>query len=767
MSHYHLIGIGGIGMSALAHLLLDEGHTVSGSDAKESSSLKQLQKKGARVTPYHDAENITEGTVVYSSAIDPKNPELVRAKKWGLKTLHRSDLLGELLKQKKALQVTGTHGKTTTTALLSHVLMVANEDPSYAIGGHLQTLNMNGRKGTGRYFVVEADESDGSFIKSPSYGAIVTNCGKDHLSYWKTEMNLQEGFLTFFSNVERDLFWCKDDKNLSALNPPGFSYGFSEDADLRVHSFSQNKDGCNFSLCFQGKEYKEIFLPLYGKHNVLNAAGVFGLTLRLSIDEAKIRKGLSSFLGVRRRLEKKGEKHGVVCFDDYAHHPTEIKNTLSALSSFAYERRIVVLFQPHRVTRTQDFWKEFGPSLREADLVFITDIFDAGEAPINGITSQKLADEIGANYLPKKDLVKMLGKTLRPFDIFITIGAGDITEFGLPILEEVEKVSFKYSLGVLSGGVSGEHEISRISAKNMIEKVERRFFKVNEFVISKQGFWGDSKKQKIPFERLTQLLECDVVLPALHGPRGEDGMVQGFLETLGIPYIGCDYRAACLCMNKAWVKHVARDNNVPVAPFLELKEEEYFKRPKEFLTEVIERFSFPIWSKPSHLGSSIGIGKAQSIQELQENIEAGFHLDDSLIIEKHISGREVEFAVLGNKVIRFGEPCIIKTFGEFYDYEKKYGPNGFDVEVPANISSVEEKLGLELAEKVYRSAGCSGLARVDFFLDESGAFYFNEINPFPGFASISGYPKMWEKKGISQQELINELVILALRKHQW
>lgn len=762
MSAYHFIGIGGIGMSALAHILLQEGCVVTGSDTKKSTLTDALEKKGARIFIGHDENNLKSGTVVYSSAIHEGNAELKKAKQLGLKRVHRSDLLNNLMQEKKVLQVTGTHGKTTTTALLSHVLVEANLDPSFAIGGQIP-FRSHGVKGTGIYFVAEADESDGSFLKTPSFGAIVTNCGKDHMSYWGDERRLTEGFKIFFSNVrnQEHLFWCKDDERLCSLNPSGFSYGFSLKADLQILAFSQSLEGIVFTLLFQGRKYEKIHLSLFGKHNALNAAAVFGLALSLSVNEADIRKAFGSFQGVKRRLERRGQVHGVVCFDDYAHHPTEIETTLRAVRSLAVERRVVVLFQPHRYTRTRDFWKEFGMCFSQADRVLVTDIYDAGECPIDGITAKNLAAKIGACYVAKEDVA---GK-LRPFDVFVTLGAGDITDFCDPILEEYARLGFKYTLGVLSGGTSQEHEISLVSAKNMIKNLDSKFYEVKEFPISKEGFWGDSHEQKISPKILNELQQCDLVLPALHGPRGEDGMVQGFLETLGIPYIGCGYRAACLCMNKVWAKQVARENKVPVAPFIEMRKREYHKNPSQYLEQAVELLSFPIWAKPSHLGSSIGIGKANTLAEFKKNVEHAFEVDDSLIVEKHIQGREVEFAILGNEVIRIGEPCIILTGGGFYDYEKKYGPKGFDVEIPAKITEIEKQIGFELAEKVYVSAGCTGLARVDFFFDERGVFWFNEINPMPGFASMSGYPKMWEKKGMSQRDLINELVILAMRGH--
>lgn len=262
---FHLIGIGGIGMSALARVLLQKGYTVNGSDSASSPLVDELVTEGAHVWIGHKEEHVFDGTVVYSSAISEQNGEFREAKKLGLKMLHRSDLLNLLMEGKRVLQVTGTHGKTTTTALLSSVLLEMGSDPSFVVGGIVQSLKLNGRKGEGLYFVAEADESDGSFLKTASFGAIVTNCENDHLDYWGSPDLLHQGFKDFFSQVlhPEHLFWCRDDVRLRSFNPPGFSYGFSNDADLKISNVRAHVQGIHFNISFQGKEYKDIALSLF------------------------------------------------------------------------------------------------------------------------------------------------------------------------------------------------------------------------------------------------------------------------------------------------------------------------------------------------------------------------------------------------------------------------------------------------------------------------------------------------------------------------
>lgn len=758
---YHFIGIGGIGMSALARILLKKGCIVTGSDSKQSAMTDALEKEGAEVFIGHKEDNVNQGTIVYSSAIGEKNSEFVKAKKLGLPILHRSDLLDCLCAEKLPLFVTGTHGKTTTTALLATVLIESDCDPSFVVGGTVQALQTNGRKGEGTYFVAEADESDGSFLKTAPFGAIVTNCENDHLDYWGSADRLDQGFIDFFASVKskKHLFWCKDDARLCSFTPPGFSYGFSKNADLQILQWKQEQNGVVFDLVFQGKKYEGIFLSLFGQHNVLNGAAVFGLSLSLGIPEEKIKNAFAHFGGVKRRLEKRHEAHGVICYDDYGHHPTEIQVTLKAIKARSLDRRLVVLFQPHRFTRTKDLWNDFIHSFGSADLVIVTDVYGSGENPIDGITGENLASQMKAVYVPHQELEEKVSLLLRPFDVFITLGAGDVTNMGIPILDRFAAKAPKYTVGVISGGVSPEHPVSLMSARNVIKNLDPVFYNVIEFFVSKEGFWNEGKEKVTPVV-LKDLYACDVVIPVMHGPKGEDGMVQGFLDTLGIPYVGCDYFGSALCMNKAWTKQIASAHQIPIVPYVEMDIASY----RQNLHQIEENLSYPVWVKAVHLGSSFGVTRVTKKEGLIPAIEHSFSLDDQIIVEQEIKGREIEFAVLGNNAIRIANPCAILSGGTFYDYEKKYGKNAYGVEIPANITDLQKQVGQELALKAYLACKCKGLARVDFFLDENGHFWLNEINPFPGFTESSGYPKMWEQTGLPQKDLMNELIILALSR---
>ncbi len=445
---YHFIGIGGIGMSALARILLQRGIQVTGSDIASSKMTEQLKSEGAQIFLGHSQNNINApNVVIYSTAVNQENPEVKTAFSQGLPFLHRSELLKELMEGYEPLLVTGTHGKTTTSSLLAHVLIESGLKPSYAVGGILCNLGNNGGHGTGPYFVAEADESDGSFLKYIPFGAIITNIDNDHMDYWKTEEALINGFKQFAESVESEkhLFWGGDDEILRSLNLKGFSYGFGEDNDLRIDSFRQEGWKIVFDLSFQEKVYADIEIPLIGGHNVLNAAAVFGMGLCLKISEPQLRAAFKLFKGVSRRVEKKGEIDGICLYDDYAHHPAEIFATLRAMKHAIGHHRLVVAFQPHRYTRTRDCMAEFGAAFDHADVLVLTDIYSAGEPPIEGVTTEALYHKIKENtpadvqYVPRNELAAYLSDFLKSGDVFASLGAGDITYLSKEVIDTLQK----------------------------------------------------------------------------------------------------------------------------------------------------------------------------------------------------------------------------------------------------------------------------------------------------------------------------------------
>lgn len=443
---YHFIGIGGIGMSALARILLQRGIGVSGSDASASYVVEQLRSLGAQVFIGHSAAHIDHpDAIIFSTAIADTNPEVKRAKDLSIPFMHRSELLKTLMEGYQPLLVTGTHGKTTTSSLLAHLLVHAGYDPAYAIGGIVSSLNSNGGDGKGIYFVAEADESDGSFLRYAPFGAIITNIDGDHLDHWGTTDQLIEGFKKFAESVESydHLLWCGDDERLVALKLPGFSYGFDEQNRAWIKNFRQLGWHNMFDFAFESRDYLDIEIPLIGAHNVLNAAAVFAMGLQIGIPEEKIRKAFLAFRGVNRRADIKGECKGIIVLDDYAHHPTEIFATLRALKQAIGGRRLVVAFQPHRYTRIRDCLAEWPSAFEKADLLVLTDIYAASEAPIEGIDAQSVLAKIkegpclDVRYFTRAELSSSLASLLEPSDVLVTMGAGDITQVGQEVLNRL------------------------------------------------------------------------------------------------------------------------------------------------------------------------------------------------------------------------------------------------------------------------------------------------------------------------------------------
>lgn len=444
---YHFIGIGGIGMSALARILLQQGIAVQGSDSASSKITKELESIGAKIFLGQARDQVAEScTVIYSTDIAQENPEFIQAKEMGLTLLHRSELLANLMKSSLPLLVTGTHGKTTTSSLLAHVLSTIGWDPTFAIGGIVKNISANSKLGKGKYFVAEADESDGSFLAYPCFGAIITNIDLDHLNHWGSESSLIDGFKQFAHQVRSQdhLLWCRDDERLISLQLPGISYGFSMGSDVRITEFTQKGLVSVFSIDWKGEYYTNIEVPLIGQHNALNAAAVFALVLSLGASAEEVRQAMKTFQGVGRRADKIGDSSGIAFYDDYGHHPTEIKATLAAFKQSHPGNRLVTVFQPHRYSRTKDCLLEFADSFHDTDIVVLTDIYSAGESPIEGIDTEAVYTQVsskkedGVYYLRKDALVEFLSGFLQEKDVVVTMGAGDITKYGPYVIEKLD-----------------------------------------------------------------------------------------------------------------------------------------------------------------------------------------------------------------------------------------------------------------------------------------------------------------------------------------
>ncbi|WP_426766798.1 UDP-N-acetylmuramate--L-alanine ligase [Pseudarthrobacter sp. 1G09] len=443
LGRVHFIGVGGVGMSAVARIMVARGVPVSGSDAKDLPVMRDLAEKGARIAVGYGAGNLGDAqTVVAGSAIRADNPELAAARQAGLPVLHRSEALAATMGEDTVVTIAGTHGKSTTTSMVTVLLQGAGLDPSFAIGANVPSLGVNAAHGTSGIFVAEADESDGSFLNYLPQVAVVTNVEADHLDHYGTAEAVYESFDKFAALLPADglLVACADDPGARALaertrqagNTRVLLYGTADDADLKLHD-----DGPGSVAVSTAEGRFDLALQVPGRHNALNAAAAFAVALELGVAPGAAASALASFSGASRRFELKGEARGVRVFDDYAHHPTEVRAALTAARSVAGDHKVHVLFQPHLFSRTREFAREFAEALDLADTALVLDIYPAREDPIPGVTSKLIADHMAGRgrLVSAEDAVAAVADAAADGDIVLTAGAGDVTGYGPRIVE--------------------------------------------------------------------------------------------------------------------------------------------------------------------------------------------------------------------------------------------------------------------------------------------------------------------------------------------
>ncbi|MFA5846041.1 MAG: UDP-N-acetylmuramate--L-alanine ligase [Thermodesulfovibrionales bacterium] len=460
----HFVGIGGIGMSGIAEVLHNLGYEVTGSDIKDSDTTNRLHSLGIKIYIGHKAENVDDAhVVVISSAVSKDNPEVVAAKEKSIPVIPRAEMLAELARMKYGVLIAGAHGKTTTTSLISTVLAHGGLDPTVVIGGRLMATGSNARLGQGAFLIAEADESDGSFLKLSPTIAVVTNIDREHMDFFKTMDSLREAFLSFMNKVPfyGAAIVCIENEEIRRLVPSVhrrcITYGLSSDADIYAVDINKGFMSVSFDVMHKGKNLGNFSIPVPGLHNVLNSLACIAVAMELKMETGKVKEALNKFSGIQRRFELKGDEKGVKVFDDYGHHPTEIKATLRAAKEGLIDKtqraesreqrnggRLFVVFQPHRYTRTRDLIDEFSGCFADADVLYLMDIYPAGEKPIDGINSNILIDRIkkagheGAVYFSDREkLMENLLLRLRQGDVVFTLGAGDVWKAGEEILKRL------------------------------------------------------------------------------------------------------------------------------------------------------------------------------------------------------------------------------------------------------------------------------------------------------------------------------------------
>jgi UDP-N-acetylmuramate--alanine ligase len=453
----HFVGAGGIGMCGIAELLANQGYAVTGSDLREGATLERLRAVGIPIAIGHAEENIGDAdVVVYSSAVRVDNPELREAERRKIPVIPRAEMLAELMRLKDGIAVAGSHGTTTTTSLIAHVLDAAGLDPTAIIGGRVlaaESAPTTARLGAGDLLVAEADESDGSFLRLAPVIAVVTNIDPEHLDHYGSYEGLQEAFTAFANRVP---FWgaavlCLDHPGVQSLLPDAtrrtITYGTVSQADLVAFDIARDGAGMRFAVRRHGEPLGTVRLRMPGHHNVLNALATLAVAMELDVPFAQAADALGNFLGIERRFEAKGEVGGVRVIDDYAHHPAEIRATLAAAREL-HEGRLVVAFQPHRYTRTRDLWEDFTRAFNEADVLVITEIYAAGESKIPGVEAVQLVEALRAHghrevhfVADLDDVIERLAERLEAGDLVLTLGAGSVSTLGARLLERLREAN--------------------------------------------------------------------------------------------------------------------------------------------------------------------------------------------------------------------------------------------------------------------------------------------------------------------------------------
>ncbi len=786
-TRFHLVGIGGAGMSALARWLNQKGISVSGSDLVESPTLSSLRTLGIRAYSPHDpAQMGTPDWLVVSDAVHPDNPEVIEALRRGVPIWRRSQLMGWLLQSYKVIAIAGTHGKSTTTAMVATILESAGLDPLVLIGADVPyppPWQGNIRLGKGEWAVVEACEAYESFLDLSPDIALITNIDPDHLDYHGTFERLQQSFVRFLGRVKPDgvriLFGDNHGirevfKRYRGYGHPPFTYGFHPDNDVRAEVVERQPDATYFTISispsFPWTEQKEartpfeqgaFKLPLPGDQNVENALGAISIALMLGIPLETQQRALAEFRGVKRRQEIVGESGGITIVDDYAHHPTEITATLTALRQRFPNRRLVIIYQPHLYSRTRDQLKGLIESLSQADFVVITDIYPAREKPIPGISASLIAEGLLERerpptlYIPIKEQIpaRLLPK-LQPNDVVVTTGAGDIEQIAPLLLSELERKGEvrRLKIAVLMGGDSPERDVSLLSGMRVLNALNPERY----IGIPVDPALPKRKDDVLTLRELLSEERPDLAFIALHGRHGEDGAIQGLLELMGIPYTGSGVLASALAMNKHIAKIVFRECGLYTPNAILVRDDSF-----ENIERIQAELPLPLIVKPNQGGSTLGTTRVFEWDQLPRALRKAFAYDQAVLVEQLIEGVEVSVPVLGTREPKALPPVEIVPRSGYYDFQAKYQPGATEEIVPARLPEEMLELLKATAITAHLALGCRGMSRVDMIVHETTPFVL-EVNTIPGLTPTSLLPRSAESAGIRFNELIEILIQSAL-----
>ncbi len=728
---FFLVGIGGAGMSALARMLAHRGHRVIGTDLSESPETAKLREEGFPVRIGHVAEGLTERhALIVSDAIDlEESPEVAEARQLGCPIVRRSQALGWLLKSRRVVAVTGTHGKTTTTGLISAGLRAAGLDPLIVVGAQVPTFGSPVVEGEGETAVVEACEAYESYRDLDPFIAVLTNLELDHVDFHGDFATLKASVARFVARLPEEgcLVYCQEDPGAKEI----------------AEGFSGRK--VPYGVDFPGP----IALP--GRHNLLNASAARAVARELGADLARAEEGIREFTGAERRLQVL-EDGPIAVVDDYAHHPSEIRASLSALRERYPNRRLVVAYQPHLYSRTQGLIPEFAEALSLADVVALTDIYPAREAPLPGVSSARIAERIEGEvlYVPSRHLLpREIARLARPGDVVVGMGAGTISEFAPGFIEELRRAerADKPRIFVAYGGDNAEREVSLHSGRAVFAALGRLGYPaelgdVTELLLG-QG----------SLARFTGPNRPDLVFLAVHGPNAEDGGIQGMLELLHMPYTGSGVLASALAMDKRRAKEALARAGIRVP------QGGYFESI-EALAAHPEPWRYPLVVKPNAQGSTVGLSFVDREEELLPALRRALRYDRGALVEERLEGMEISVPTLGERALPVIE--IVPQSGR-YDFAAKYLPGATEEIVPARLPEPLLREAERLAVASHRALGCEGASRTDMIVSGETISVL-EVNTLPGLTGTSLLPNSAQAAGLSFDALVEWIVRDALKR---
>ncbi len=742
-------------MSALARMLHRRGYELVGTDGTRSAEIDRLNSEGIDARVGHSGEALTERhALVVSDAIDlGASPEIERARELGVPIVRRSQALGWLLQRYKVLAVTGTHGKTTTTAMLGTGLIEAGLDPLVVVGASIPEWGGPVREGSGEYAVVEACEAYDSLHDIEPSLVLLTNLELDHVDFHGTYANLRDSVVRFVDKLPLEgwLVYCSEDRGAAEVaeltSAKAVPYGASEEWQRLIANMLGLASGLPPLPSERG-------LAVPGRHNLLNAAGALTAAALIGADLTKVERALRRFGGAERRLQVLQERP-VAVIDDYAHHPSEIRASLEALREKYFgpqkpARRLIAVFQPHLYSRTAPLVQEFAEALSLADEVVLTDIYPAREAPMPGVSSARIAEQVTVpvQYVPNRRLLaRVVAARVGPGDVVVGMGAGSISEFAPELVAELERTEAlrehrrALSVAVLYGGDSAEREVSIHSGRAVFAALQRLGHRPVLLDVTDVLLGSGS------LEILIGSTRPDVAFLAVHGTNAEDGALQGLLELLHIPYTGSGIQASAICMDKQMTKRILEAAGI--------------RTPKGQLLSSIDdavTLGLPLIVKPNEQGSTVGLSFVEKREELCPALKRAFSYDSRVLVEEWIRGTEISTPVLDGEALM---PVEIAPVSGRYDFASKYIPGATEEIIPARLPEPVLQDAKRIAVAAHRALGCEGATRTDAIVRDQEIIVL-EVNTLPGLTSTSLLPNSAAACGIDFDDLCRRILEDAL-----